>query len=68
MGSTYEVHVVAIEKLGDDIDAECEGDAAIVLAPALHVLVWIAPKEIAEQTGIGYIGGSHDAAYLFHGL
>ncbi|KAG7261694.1 hypothetical protein CRUP_023445 [Coryphaenoides rupestris] len=39
VGPAYEVQVVAVQELADHVGAEREGDAAVVLAPALHVLV-----------------------------
>ncbi len=42
-----------LQKARDDVGAECEGDAAVVFAPAGDVLVGVAPEEIAEQAAIG---------------
>ena len=60
MCSAYEVQVVPIEELGDDVGAKSKGDPAVVLAPPLHVLVRVGPEEVAEQARVGYIGGPHD--------
>ena len=50
MSSAYEIKVVFVQKLGDDLRPESEGDAAIVLAPPTHFLIGIRPKEIAQET------------------
>lgn len=49
VGSADEVQVVAVEELADHISSECERDAAVVLSPALDVLVWVRPQQIAEE-------------------
>ena len=41
MGSADEVQVMAVEELADYIRSKGEGDPAVVLAPALDVLVWV---------------------------
>ena len=68
MSATYEIHVVSVEELGDDVGAERERDASIVLAPALHVLVRIGPEQVAQETRVGHVRRPHDAPYLLHGL
>ena len=60
MCSAYEVQVVPIQKLGDNIGAKSKGDPAVVLAPPLHVLVRVGPEEVAEQARVGYICGPHN--------
>ena len=47
--SADEVQVVAVEELADHVGAEGEGDAAVVLAPALHVLVRVRPQQVTQQ-------------------
>lgn len=49
MGSADEVQVVAVEELTDDVGSEREWDAAVILSPALDVLVWVRPQEIAQE-------------------
>ena len=49
VGSADEVQVVAVEELADHISSEGEGDAAVVLSPALHVLVWVRPQQITQE-------------------
>lgn len=48
VSTAYEVHVVLLQKAGDDVGTEGERDAAIVFAPAGDVLVGIRPEKIAE--------------------
>ena len=60
MRSADEVEVVSVEELGDDVGAEGEGDAAVVLAPPLHVFVRVGPQQVAQQAGVGDVGGPHD--------
>ena len=52
VGAAYQIHVVLLEEARHDVGPECEGDAAIVLAPACDVLVRIRPQQVAEQTAI----------------
>ena len=68
MSTTYEIHIVSIEELGNNISAESKRDTTIVLTPSLHVLVWIGPEEIAQEAGIWHICGPHDTPDLLHGL
>jgi hypothetical protein len=38
MGPAYEVEVVLVQELGDNLGSECEGDAPVILTPAHRVL------------------------------
>lgn len=49
MGSADEVQVVAVEELADHVGSEREGDAAVVLSPALHVFVRVRPQQVAQE-------------------
>jgi hypothetical protein len=42
MGPAYEVEVVLVQELGDNLGSECEGDPPVILAPAHRVLHRIA--------------------------
>ncbi len=42
MGPAYEVEVVLVQELGDNLGSECEGDAPVILTPAHRVLYRIA--------------------------
>mmetsp|Transcript_17525 Transcript_17525/g.54741 ORF Transcript_17525/g.54741 Transcript_17525/m.54741 type:complete len:529 (-) Transcript_17525:13-1599(-) len=60
VGAADEVEVHLAEELGDDVLAEGEGDAAVVLAPAHHVLVRVGPEEVAEEARVGDVRRSDD--------
>ena len=60
MCSAYEVQVVPIEELGDDVGAKSKGDPAVVLAPPLHVLVRVRPQQVAQQARVGHVRRPHD--------
>lgn len=47
--------------------SKCEAHAAIILAPAHGILIRIRPQQIAQQSLIGHVCGTHDASYLLHG-
>ncbi len=56
------------QELGYDLRAEGEGHASVVLAPAHGLLVRVRPQQVAEESLVWYIGGTHDATYLLHRL
>ena len=64
VGAADEVEVVLVKELGDDVLAEGEGDAAIVLAPPVDVLVGVGPEQVAEEAGVGNVGRADDALDL----
>lgn len=68
MRTTDQVQLVSIQEFRDHINAEGEANATIVFAPALDILVGIAPEQVAEQPSIGHICGSHQATNLLHAL
>lgn len=68
MGSTNQVHIMSVEELCDHICTEGEGDAAVILAPAQHVLVRVGPQQVAEEALVGNVGGTHHPSHLLHGL
>lgn len=68
MGPANQVHVVFVEELGDHVGAKSEGDAAVVLAPAQHVFIWVGPQQVAQQALVGHVGGAHDPSDLLHRL
>ena len=41
VGSADQVQVVTVEELADHISSKSKGDTAVVLSPALDVLVWV---------------------------
>ena len=50
-----EVEIVFVEELGNHFCAECITHTAIILAPALCLLVRIWPQQIAEETLVGNV-------------
>lgn len=53
VGSTDEIQIMAIEELADHISSKGKGDAAVILSPALDVLVWVRPEQVAQQAWRG---------------
>lgn len=47
--SADEVQVVAVEELADHVGPEGEGHAAVVLSPALNVLIRVRPQQVTQQ-------------------
>lgn len=64
----YKVHVVFVQKFGHHISPEREGDATVVFTPAQHVLVWVSPQQVTQQTLVRHVCGPHYPADLLHGL
>ena len=48
MCPTDEVEVVPVEELSHHVGPEGEAHAAVVFAPALHVLVRVRPQQVAQ--------------------
>ena len=48
-----EVHVVFLQETRDDVRSKGERHTTVILGPPRYILVWIRPKQIAEQTAIG---------------
>jgi hypothetical protein len=53
MGTTDEIHVMFLQEAGHDIRTECEANTSVILAPSGDILIWVGPKEIAEETAVG---------------
>jgi hypothetical protein len=47
MRSANKVHVVLKQKLLHNLGPNRKGNAPVVLVPELHILLWVAPEEIA---------------------
>lgn len=58
--SADKIEIVRLEELVHYIRPENVGYAAVALGPTLTIGVWIRPKQIAEQTFIGYVSRSAD--------
>ena len=60
MGSTHQINVVSVHKLGYDLLAKSKRDASIVLTPFFHVFLGVRPEQITKQTCVGNISRSQD--------
>ena len=63
-----EVEVVLVQKLGDYLWAEGEGDAAVVLTPAGSILLRVCPEKVTQEARVRNVRRSHHAADLLHRL
>mmetsp|Transcript_27350 Transcript_27350/g.84771 ORF Transcript_27350/g.84771 Transcript_27350/m.84771 type:complete len:254 (+) Transcript_27350:1025-1786(+) len=61
-----EVEVVFPEELLNDVSAEGEADAAVVLAPADEALLGVGPQQVADEAGVGDVARAHDLLHLLH--
>lgn len=68
VGPANQIQVMAVEELRDNVGTEGETHAAVILAPALHVLVWVRPKEITQKSSVWHVCRSHYSANLLHAL
>lgn len=59
VGSADQIHVVFLQEARDDVWAEGEGHATVILRPAGNILVWIRPEEIAQEAAVGDLRGHH---------
>ena len=66
MGPADQVQVVGTEELLHNVLAEGEGDATVVLAPALDALLRVAPQQVANETRVRDVGRADDLADLLH--
>lgn len=41
VGSADKVQVVTVEELADHVGPKGEGDPAVILSPALYILIWV---------------------------
>lgn len=68
MGTTDQIQVMFVQELGHHLWAKGKRYTPVVLPPSQNILVWIRPKQIAQQTLVGHVSGTHDASDLLHGL
>lgn len=40
---------MAVEELADHVSPKSEGDPSVIFPPALYILVWVGPQQIAQQ-------------------
>lgn len=65
VGPADEVELVLLEEDLDDFGAEDVGHSSLVFCPALDVFLGVGPEEVAEEAGVGDVGGPHDPPDLF---
>jgi len=59
-----QIEVLLLQEAGNDVRAEDEGDATVVLCPASNVFVRISPEKITDHAIIGYVRRPHQASHL----
>ena len=52
VSAANQVHIVLLQKPGDNVGAKSERDAAIILTPASNIFIWIRPQQVTEQATI----------------
>ena len=67
VGPADQIQIVLVEKGADDVLPEGEGDAPVVLPPAVDLLVGIGPDDVAEQAGVGDVRRALDVVDLLEG-
>jgi len=59
-----QVEVVFLEEHFDNVFAEGVADPAVGVHPAISHLVRVTPEQVADESGVGHVGGTHDVADL----
>lgn len=54
------------QELRHNVGAKRERHAAVVLAPAERLRLRVCPQEVAHETGVGDVRGTHKALDLLH--
>ena len=68
MSSAYEIQIMSLQKLAHTIGAKGVGDASVILAPGLHLLVRVCPQQIAQQPCVWDVCRPRDAFDLLQGF
>lgn len=68
MRSANEIEVVFVQEFVDDLGAERERYAPVVLRPALFASFRIGPEQIAKEPLVGHVRRPHDPPDLVHRL
>ncbi len=68
MRTAYEVQVMLLQEVRHAVWAKCVGHAAVILAPALDVLVWVRPQQVAQEAAVWHICGPRHALDLLQRL
>ena len=66
MGPTYEVNVVFLEELLDNMLTKRVGHTSIVLSPARLSLLWVWPEQVTKQSVLWHFSRSRDLLELWH--
>ena len=66
MGSSYQVEVVLLQEDAHYVWTEDEADSSVVLLPTVHVLLWVGPEQIAEQSCVWNVSWPHNSSDLLH--
>jgi len=64
MRSANQVYIMLLREGRHYFLSKCERYSTIVLGPALDIFVGIGPEEVAEEAGVGDVGGTHYALDL----
>jgi hypothetical protein len=67
MGAANQIDIVLFGEGRYDFLTKGEGNTTVIFAPSLDVLVGVGPEEIAEESGVGDVCGSHDSLNLLEG-
>lgn len=50
MSSTNQIQIMTVQEFADNISSKSEGDSTVIFTPTLHILIWIRPQQVTEQT------------------
>lgn len=68
MSTTYQIQIVFVQELGNNVGTESVRDSAIIFSPSHHVFVRIRPQQVTQQSLVRDVSRSLDPANLFHGM
>jgi len=64
MSSAYQVNVMLFIECWHDFLSEGKTDTSIIFTPSLHIFVRVWPEEVAEETSVRDVSGSHNSLDL----
>jgi len=64
MGSADQIYIVLLGEGRHYFLTKGKTDSSVVLTPALNILIWVRPQEIAKKTSVWNISWSHDSLDL----
>lgn len=68
MRSANKIQVMFVKEFCYDVSPKSERDAPVVFSPTEHILVWIGPQEVTQETLVWYVCGTQYPSDLFHRL